>query len=168
VILGQELLQHRRTALRIGWLVVPRLLLDAVTEEKYLADRGTARIDQYALGHFLDGGELHRHLRRMRTLYRRRRNALVEALAEDIPEATVEGIAAGLHAVVRLPSDHDETAILHEASRRRIELRTFGHFAFTGQERPPTLLLGYAQSSEPTLRSGVMELADAVRACPRS
>ena len=154
-------------ALRIGWLVVPIGLLEAVTEEKLLADRGTARVDQYALGEFLDRGELDRHLRRMRALYRRRRDALVEALTEAIPEATVEGIAAGLHATVRLPRDYDETAILQEARRRRIELRTVGQFVFPDGHAPPSLLLGYAQSSEPIIRSGVMELAEAIRASRR-
>jgi len=79
----------------------------------------------------------------------------------------VEGIAAGLHATVRLPRDYDETAILQEARRRRIELRTLGQFVFPDGHAPPSLLLGYAQSSEPIIRSGVMELADAIRASRR-
>ncbi len=57
-------------ALRIGWLVVPPSLLQAVTHEKLLADRGTARIEQHAFADFLTRGELDRHLRRMRARYR--------------------------------------------------------------------------------------------------
>ncbi len=57
-------------ALRIGWLVVPPALLKAVSHEKLLADRGTARIEQHAFADFLTRGELDRHLRRMRARYR--------------------------------------------------------------------------------------------------
>ena len=74
-------------ALRIGWLAVPPALLEAVGREKLLADRGTARIEQYAFADFLARGELDRHLRRMRARYRARRDALLEALAEALPEA---------------------------------------------------------------------------------
>jgi hypothetical protein len=59
-------------ALGIGWLVVPPSRLQAVSHEKLLADRGTARIEQHAFADFLTRGELDRHLRRMRARYRSR------------------------------------------------------------------------------------------------
>jgi GntR family transcriptional regulator/MocR family aminotransferase len=149
-------------ALRLGWMVVPPHLLDAVTREKALADQGTARIEQLAFADFLVRGELDRHLRRMRARYRRRRDALVEALADALPEAVVRGIAAGLHAAVELP-DGDEAAIVAEARRRGIALRTLGDYLAGEPSGPPMLLLGYAQTPEPTIRAGVRELAAAVR-----
>ena len=115
-------------ALRLGWLVVPPRLLDAVADEKDLDDCGTARIEQQAFADFLARGELDRHLRRMRAQYRRRRDLLVEALADALPEATVRGIAAGLHATVQLPDGYDEQAILDQARRRRIGLTTMRDF----------------------------------------
>ena len=151
-------------ALRLGWLVVPSSLLDAVTDEKDLADCGTARIEQHAFADFLARGELDRHLRRMRARYRRRRDLLVAALADALPEATVRGIAAGLHATVQLPDDHDEQAILHQARRRRIDLTTMRDFWAQPGGGPPTLLLGYAQVSEHAIPTAVRELAEATRA----
>jgi GntR family transcriptional regulator/MocR family aminotransferase len=150
--------------LRLGWLVVPDRLLDAVAREKDLADCGTARIEQQAFASFLSRGDLDRHLRRMRARYRRRRDLLVEALADALPEATVRGIAAGLHATAELPDDYDEQAILDEAHRRRIGLTTMRDFWIEPGSGPPTLLLGYAQIPEPAITASVRELADAVRA----
>jgi GntR family transcriptional regulator / MocR family aminotransferase len=150
-------------ALRIGWVAVPSRLLDAVAEEKRLADRTTAQIDQHAFAHFLTGGELDRHLRRMRVRYRSRRDALVEALAEELPEAQVEGIAAGLHATVRLPEGDDELAIAAEAKRRRIAIEVMADYR-SGTAGAPTLLLGYGQIAEPSIRPGVAALAEAIRA----
>jgi GntR family transcriptional regulator/MocR family aminotransferase len=150
-------------ALRLGWFVVPRGLVEAVSREKVLADRGTARIEQHAFADFLTRGELDRHLRRMRVRYRARRDTLVEALAEELPEATVHGIAAGLHATVELPDGHDEDAIRDEARRRRIQLETMGNYRLGGGSGPPTLMLGYAQIAEAAIRPGVRELAEVVR-----
>jgi GntR family transcriptional regulator/MocR family aminotransferase len=150
-------------ALRLGWLVVPDRLLDATVSEKRLADLGTAHIEQYALADFVARGELDRHLRRMRTRYRRRRDALVSALADALPEARVEGSAAGLHATVQLSETDDEETVLAEARARGIELAALSAYR-VASAGPPTLLLGYARSPEPALRSGAGELAEAVRA----
>ena len=151
-------------ALRLGWLVVPPVLREAVNREKMLADQGSARIEQYAFAEFLIRGELDRHLRRMRSQYRKRRDALVVALADELPEARVRGIAAGLHAAVELPGTFDEQAILDEANRRRIALATVGQYRIDPSIGPPTLLLGYAQTTGPGIRTAIRELARAVRA----
>jgi GntR family transcriptional regulator/MocR family aminotransferase len=149
-------------ALRLGWLVVPSGLIDAVRTEKLLADRGTGRIEQLAFAEFLTAGHLDRHRRRMRLQYAARRAALIEALAMELPEATVRGIAAGLHLTVELPDGDDEAAIRAEAAARRIALATMSDY---GQlPGPATLMLGYGHLPEPAVRPGVRELAEAIRA----
>jgi GntR family transcriptional regulator/MocR family aminotransferase len=151
-------------ALRLGWLVVPPALLDAVCDQKLHADRGSACIEQRAFADFLTRGELDRHMRRMRAHYRRRRDALVDALAGALPEATVSGIAAGLNLTVSLPEGHDEIAIREQARHHRIELETMGDFGLEAPGRTPALVLGYAQTPEAAIRAGIRELARAVRA----
>ena len=151
-------------ALRVGWLVVPPSLMQVVSREKRLADRGTARIEQHAFADFLNRGELDRHLRRMRARYRGRRDAIVDALAETLPEAAVLGIAAGLHVTVRLPAGDDEQRIREEARHRRVEIEIMSDYRSDGPGGPPALLLGYAQLPEPAIRAGVDALGDAVRA----
>jgi GntR family transcriptional regulator/MocR family aminotransferase len=147
-------------ALRLGWLVVPRGLVAPIREHKYLADLGTARIEQHALADFIARGELDRHLRRMRIRYRARRDALVQALQTELPEATVKGIAAGLHVTAELPPGHDTPAIRAAAREQRIDLRSLDDYDATG---PPTLMLGYGNLPEPAIAPGVRELAKIVR-----
>ena len=151
-------------ALRLGWLVLPPSLTEAVSREKDTDDCGTARIEQHAFADFISRGELDRHLRRMRTRYRRRRDLLVEALADALPEAKVRGIAAGLHVTAALPEDYDEQAIIDEAHRRRIDATTMREFWVEPHTGPPTLLLGYGQIAEPAISTSVREVAEAVRA----
>jgi GntR family transcriptional regulator/MocR family aminotransferase len=147
-------------ALRLGWLVVPAALLAAVRDEKTAADRGTARIDQLALADFIARGELDRHLRRMRVRYRARRDALVAALDDELPEAEIVGIAAGLHVTVRLPFD-GEDALREDAARRRIVFETMRDFR-PDHDGPLTLMLGYGQLPEAAVPAAVRELAAAL------
>ena len=100
----------------------------------------------------------------MRGRYRSRRDALVDALTETLPEAAVRGVAAGLHVTVQLPDGVNEQAIRDEAHDRRVELETMADYRPDTRGRPPLLLLGYAQMSESAIRAGVNELARAVRA----
>jgi GntR family transcriptional regulator/MocR family aminotransferase len=151
-------------ALRLGWLVVPPWMLTAVADEKDLADCGTAGIEQQAFAGFLSRGELDRHLRRMRTRYRRRRDQLVDELTRALPEASIRGVAAGLHATVELPDDYDERAILRQARRRGISLTTMHEFWIAPSAGHPTLLVGYAQLPIPAIPNAVRALVDAVRA----
>jgi GntR family transcriptional regulator/MocR family aminotransferase len=137
--------------------------VDSVREEKLLHDQGTARIEQLAFAHFLRRGELDRHLRRMRTRYRRRRDAMIAALGESLPGATIRGIAAGLHVTVELPGGVDEAAVAAAARSQGIALATMGDY-WSGGSYPPTLILGYSQMTESRLRSGVRELAATISA----
>jgi GntR family transcriptional regulator/MocR family aminotransferase len=140
-------------------------MLEPVTYEKLISDRGTARIEQLALADFLARGELDRHLRRMRIRYRRQRDAVIRALAEELPEARVHGIAAGLHVTVELSADDDEDAIRAQAQDRRIGIETMQEFLQVPDSgAKPAIVLGYAQLPEPAIRAGIHELGDAVRA----
>ncbi len=154
-------------ALRLGWLVVPPSWLPAILHQKLIADRGTAHIEQHAFADFLLRGELDRHLRRMRIRYRARRDALVQAIAEALPEATVTGVAAGLHVTVQLPDSDDIQLIQEQARARRVEFETMSDYDHAAPGRSPALLLGYGQIPEPTIRAGVHEIAQAVRATRR-
>ena len=113
-------------ALRLGWLVVPPRAARAPSRSEKLPRRPRHRAASSSTRSrdFLARGELDRHLRRMRVRYRARRDALVEALAEELPEATVHGHrrrAARDRRAARRPTT--SAAIAEEAARRRIALR---------------------------------------------
>lgn len=153
-------------ALRLGWLVVPGWLLGDVRAQKQLADQGSPRIDQLAFARFLEDGHLDRHLRSMRTLYRSRRDTVVHALATEVPDATIGGIAAGLHVTAALPTHHDERAIQAAAQERGVALAVLGDY-MPQATFPPTLILGYPQLTDRAITLGVAELAAAIRTSSR-
>jgi GntR family transcriptional regulator/MocR family aminotransferase len=151
-------------ALRLAWLVVPASMVEGVTAAKIVSDRGASRIEEYAFADFIARGELDRHLRRMRARYRKQRDALVAALAHELPEATVTGIAAGLHVTVRLPVIYDDAAIRAAADRHRVQFNTMHDYRERDDSDTPTLMLGYGDVPEPAIEPGVHEIAEAVRA----
>jgi GntR family transcriptional regulator / MocR family aminotransferase len=149
-------------ALRLGWLVAPERLAEAIAAAKAADDLGTPVVEQLALADFLERGELDRHLRRTRAIYRARRDALVAALARHLPECAPTGVAAGLHLTARLPAATDERAALAAARARGVAL--FGLSEHSVRPHGPALLLGYGRIPEPAIDPGVRDLAAAVRA----
>ena len=116
-------------------------------------------LDQLAFADFLSRGELDRHLRRMRPLYRRRRDALLRALDERLPELEPAGIAAGLHLVAYLPDDVDETAVVAAAADRGVLAYGLAPYRVDHPGRPG-LIFGYATLTERTITEGIDILAD--------
>src|SRR5690606_30411121 len=131
-------------ALRLGWIVVPPNLLLMLEDELRQVDYGRGRIDQLALAHLIRTGDFDRHLRRMRARYSDRREALLAALADELPEVGVGGISAGLHATVRFPRRLDEAAILESARRRNMGLTFLRRHYIGAAPEESIMLLSYA------------------------
>ncbi|WP_192809474.1 MocR-like pyridoxine biosynthesis transcription factor PdxR [Actinomadura rudentiformis] len=151
--------------LRLGWLVPPPHLTEAIAEAKLLADRGSPAIEQLAFADFLLRGEFDRHLRRMRPLYRRRRDALLGALEQHLPAFEPTGIAAGLHLVAWLPEGLREDDLIVAAAREGVKVAGVGPYRIGGEGRQG-LILGYSELNEARIVEGVQALAAAARSLP--
>ncbi|MFJ4833905.1 PLP-dependent aminotransferase family protein [Streptomyces sp. NPDC088747] len=136
-------------ALRLGWMALPERYVDAVLAVKGEREAWAGVPDQLALADFIVSGSYDRHVRRMRQRYRRRRDRLVAALAERAPHIEVTGIAAGLHAVLRLPPGTEQSAV-KAAVWQGVALDGLGDFrhpeAVTAA--PDGLVVGYATPAE--------------------
>ncbi|MFJ8072661.1 PLP-dependent aminotransferase family protein [Streptomyces sp. NPDC096176] len=97
--------------LRLAWMVLPQAMVGEVLEAKGGVDWVSSALDQLTLAEFIASGAYDRHVRRMRLRYRRRRDELVQQLAEHAPGIRVSGIAAGLHAVLELPPGTEQSAL---------------------------------------------------------
>jgi GntR family transcriptional regulator/MocR family aminotransferase len=149
--------------LRLGWVLSPSWLTGGLTYEKGVTEGGSPAIEQLALADFIARGELDRHVRRMRLRYRDRRQALVSALARQLPAAAATGVAAGLYTLVLLAPGADESAIVSAAAARDIGVEGLSAHR-SAQAGGPGLLLGYANLPPPAIEHGISLLGDAVRA----
>ncbi len=159
---------------RIGWLLSPSWLTGALTYEQAVTGGGAPAMDQLALSNFIARGELDRHLRRMRTRYRARREALVRALADRLPDAVIGGVPAGLFAPVTLPGVPPEAVAAAAALGigepiAATELAPVPP-AYSGSALAPVvpacsgpaLALGFAGYSERSIDDAVAALAQAI------
>jgi GntR family transcriptional regulator / MocR family aminotransferase len=151
-------------ALRLGWIAAPEHLVRALEREKRFDDMGSGLLEQLAFARFVDGGDLARFLRRVRPVYRARRDATIAALEELLPAARWRGESAGLHLYVELPEGIDERAVAYAAYERGVLVEDAAwHWAYRGSA-PPAVVLGYGPVPEQQIRRGIGILADAVSA----
>ena len=150
-------------ALRLGWMIVPSWLVDDVAQQKLLDDMGTTVAEQLALARFIDTGGFTRHLRRVRPIYRRRRDATLDAVATCLPAAVPTGIAAGLHVYVQLPGWCDEARLVDAAREQGLLIEGASWHWSAQQSAPPALVLGYGAITEATIHSGLTTLGSVYR-----
>jgi GntR family transcriptional regulator / MocR family aminotransferase len=144
--------------LRLGWFVMPEHLAEPMAAAKIAADRGSPALEQLALADLISCGEFDRHLRRMRPVYRRRRDALLTALARRLPQLEADGISAGLHLVTWLPAHLDESTVVDAAARAGVGIEGVTPYRIS-HSGPGGLIFGYATVNEQAITEGVDILA---------
>ncbi len=166
-------------AARLGYVVAPPDLMPALVAVRTYMDGHTTLITQAALAAFFDDGHFSSHLRRMRSLYRARRDCLLEALARECPSASVISAAeSGTHLVIAPPwagtdygqdtgKDHgqdvDMSATLEDAGLTCPPLSRY----FRESPGRAGLILGFARFGEDDIRSGIRRLAEKMGAVPK-
>ncbi|MBD0689880.1 PLP-dependent aminotransferase family protein [Streptomyces sp. CBMA123] len=151
-------------ALRLGWMVLPDHLVDRALAAKGEREAWVSALDQLTLAEFIDSGGYDRHLRRMRRRYRDRRDQLVAALAAHAPHVEASGIAAGLHAVLRL-APGTERSILKAAAYRGLAVEGLADYRHpaAGAEAVPAvdgLVVGYATPPDHAYPAALQALCD--------
>ncbi|HET6711735.1 PLP-dependent aminotransferase family protein [Amycolatopsis sp.] len=151
-------------ALRVGWLLAPpRFFADLVAAKRY-ADLGNAVLAQLVLARLMETGELERQLRVVRGRHRRRRDAMIRALASALPSAVVHGAAAGLHLTVTFEGEVDDVAVAAAALAEGVKVQPLSwHRQLPGR---PGLVLGYAARTASEIEEGIAVLGRLVGGSP--
>jgi GntR family transcriptional regulator/MocR family aminotransferase len=150
-------------ALRVGYLVVPPPLLQAFASAREALDLFSPTLYQLALADFLREGHFARHLRRMRTVYLGRRDALLGGLARHCADVlTVHNAEAGLHVSTWLPDGADDVAIVRRMNEHRLTATALST-CFVGPSPRPGLLLGFGGATERRTRAATRTLGDLLR-----
>ena len=148
------------SALRIGYLIVPRVLVQTVTAAKWLCDRHTATLEQETLAEFIASGLYERYLRRVRRRNASRREVLLDSIQRFVGNrADVSGDSAGAHIVPWPKRRVSEQQIIGEARARGILIYGIAPYHLT-KPRRPGLLLGYSRLKESEIREGIRRLSE--------
>ncbi|MGH7999885.1 MAG: PLP-dependent aminotransferase family protein [Brasilonema sp.] len=146
-------------SLRIGYLVLPKNLVSAFARGKWLSARHLPLLEQQVLTDFIDEGHLERHIRKMRSLYDRRRQALVKALNVHFGEkATILGEKAGIHVMVRLHTPFSDEEIIRRVALHGISMMSAAPH-YLRPHSPGEFIFGYGELTEQQLEESICRIA---------
>jgi len=120
------------------------------------ADLGNAGLPQLTLAHLMESGELERQLRFVRRRHRARRDAMIDAISNHLPTATVHGAAAGLHLTITFEAG-DDTALAAAALEAGIKTHPLSWHCQL--PHAPGLVLGYAARTPTEITEAIATIA---------
>jgi GntR family transcriptional regulator/MocR family aminotransferase len=149
-------------SLRLGYLLVPPPLADAVAKLRTAIDQHSPTIDQATLARFINEGFYLSHVRRMRKVYAERRDIFTEQFNKLLGDRfTLEISDAGLHALAWFRSPKDSARLEGRKPNLGVKISRLSFFCIDAK-LPPALLLGFAAWSPAQIREGLTRLARAL------
>ena len=142
-------------SLRLSYLVIPAAMCEVFEAVRAQLDDHTHGIAQAVLADFIDEGHLAAHIRRMRPIYKERRDVLVDAVGRHIPDGRLGPSGAGMHVSLQLPRAINDRTLRERGAKAGLALMPLSRYspALNG------LMLGYTALTPAQIRDGVRRLA---------
>lgn len=149
-------------SLRLGWMVAPEPFAEQITVAKQASDLHTSTLVQTAMDEFCRRGLMVRHLKRVRRIFRNRRDAMAEALRRYFPrDARWSVPEGGLSMWVTLPDDMDTRDLLALAQDQGVQFLPGAIFYFTGVKHN-CMRLSFATENEGVIDAGIRTLGQII------
>ncbi len=148
--------------LRVAWMIGPGWLLDAVRVAKQSVDLHTPTVTQHLAATLLGNTDAHQsHMSRLASHYMDRRDSLMGALRDHMPEGRFASPAGGMFLWLSLPESVDTNRLLPLALDRGVAFVPGSAFAVSGTARH-SMRLSYSTATPSELREAVERLAAAL------
>jgi len=148
--------------LRLAYLVLPPELVEPFARAKELADGSASPLHQATLAEFISEGHFSIHLRKVRELYRERRDRLLSVASDVLPSDVRLGPAdSGMHVALHLPDDADDRRIAARGRQRGLATPALSSYCI--ERQMSGLLVHYGNAVPSEIESGIRKLADLLR-----
>jgi len=148
---------------RLGWTAAPRPLLEKLNIGKQSTDLCSSSMTQHFVSAYFEGGRWQDYLRSLSEIYRRRRDVMLDALAEHFPrEAEWTYPQGGLFVWATLPDYIDTTDLLARALREKVAFVP-GRAAYLDGRGGSSLRLNFSGVGEDDIREGIRRIGKVVR-----
>jgi len=148
---------------RLGWAVAPAPVLEKMNLGKQAADLCSSSLTQHFVAAFFATGRWHDHVLSLTDVYRRRRDAMLDALAEHLPhEARWTRPQGGLFIWATLPDYIDTTDLLARALRENVAFVP-GRAAYLDGRGGSSMRLNFSGADEAAIEEGIRRLGKVVR-----
>ena len=145
-------------ALRVGYIVCPKDLIDHFAAVRHAMDLFPPQLYQDVLTEFIEAGHYARHVRRTKLLYQERRDALVESINREFDgSAEVMGTEAGLHLTLKAPLEVSDQEIALRAARHRLWLYPLSA-CYHGSPQTQGFILGFGNAPKKDIPGAVQTL----------
>ncbi len=149
--------------LRLGFMVAPSSIFPKLLQAKQAADLHSPGFNQRLVAEVMKDGFLDRHVPTIRALYKSQRDAMLAAMARDMPEGVEWNTpAGGMFLWVRLPEGMNAIDLLPRAVERNVAFVP-GWAFYADKADARTLRLSFVTSSAQQINIGIAALADAIR-----
>ena len=149
-------------AIRVGYMVLPKTLLEAYEKNAQFYLSTVSRIDQNVLARFIGEGHFERHLNKMRGIYKNKHDTLVALLKKSHISANIVGESAGLHLLLEFKQGTCEKELVELAKEKGVRVYPLSDYQIKGHGKgATTVILGYARLEEAEIEKGVSLLEEA-------
>lgn len=146
-------------SLRLGYIVLPFPLMEQCREWKRLGDHHSNSINQLTLMRFIESGELERHIARMKKVYHKRRDILIEGLQKYFPgQFKVMGEMAGMHVVAEFLGMVFTQGVVQELDKAGVNVIPVEEHAMIKGNHQNQIILGYAHLDRADIEEGLARL----------
>lgn len=149
---------------RLAWMAGPEPIMRQVEVAKQPADLCSAAFTQFVTADLMRGGVLEKHLPSIISLYRRKRDILMRAMDQRMPEGiTWTRSQGGLFTWAKLPQGIDTTPMLKQAIANKVAYVP-GNSFFVDESGPNTMRINFSHPADDMLPVGVDRLASTIEA----
>jgi 2-aminoadipate transaminase len=148
---------------RLGWTSAPAPVLAKMNIGKQASDLCSSSISQHFVGAYFDSGAWQQYVRSLIEIYRRRRDVMLDSLAEHFPrEAEWTHPEGGLFIWATLPDYIDTTDLLARALEEHVAFVP-GRAAFVDGRGGSSMRLNFSGADEDEIREGIRRIGEVVR-----
>ncbi len=140
--------------LRVSYMVMPEELMSRYKKELPFMICPIPTIEQRVLTEFMDRGFFARHLNRMRNIYRKKRELLVDCISRHEDKFRIIGADAGLHITVEVDNGMTEEELVESAAAQGVKVYGLSRYCSRDIDMN-RILLGYAGITEEEIEKGV-------------
>lgn len=134
------------STIRISYMVLPEALMEEYENRLSFYSCTVSNFDQYTLAAFIRGGQLEKHINRMRSLYRSRRDTLIKCIRsqQNFPSVRIMEEDAGLHFLLRLDTELTDADIVSRCRENGLRVSCLGEYYRHNTGCSRTLLINYS------------------------
>lgn len=146
-------------SLRISYMVLCPSLIESYHQMFKHYHSSVSALEQLTLQKFMSNGFWDRHLRKFRTSYKKRHDAILDAVHEVMGNAVeIIGQGAGLHIVVRVPQKDSESELIKIAQQNGVRVYPVSNFYITNYDLSPMIMLGFGGLNPESIYRGIQRL----------